>query len=618
MNTPDENDEDRRVVDTETESISRPAAWTPPQGADADALRAQAIFHADTLEAAAILTGALREDLRHMVNHARPSVRSEYGAAVADTLLPRVETALVENLVEWLDAKGWAELEADPEHRAKVEAEVVKAWKACKIENAHYVVYVKNFRELKKHPHPLAVALGNLKPAKTPEEEKQLFGLMDKAREAGVYSRIVHAVAVMDRAKGEDLPKKIETAHHVAALEGLRELMASHMWMYVAPGLSAPNPKWLRMLAGPWLQEQAKAEADRLQREMQARPLKILTVKTSEGEHARLPKLTAGISWAFGAEGIELPEGYKVVPAVAALVPPGYAILKDADLKRPHQAILPMLVEDEDAPPLILAVAGAGREVFTPAAAWLAVYVMAACWDKPEVLRETNLLELTKCVYPDAPRLRMDKHFAYVAGGLAMMRSARLLWPNGYADSIFYVPRWAWKMPSEEDLDKPLVVGLDQHFLKRTLPDMAAATGIKGIGGQFTFNLEKTMNLDKQKPGLLRQYLRTMAAGNDYYDHATGKRRPEAVKEMTAERWAMLTNYLPNTAMPPPPGQKTVNVGRVARSKAIKRMLADIDELNDKKMVTVAKATHAAVRLLLTPTDMEAWEAFRAGQHRGT
>lgn len=418
--------------------------------------------------------------------------------------------------------------------------------------------------------------------------------------------------------KPDDWPKLPDPVPVLVGLAALKAGMECLDWGGLALCLTDKAGKdgdWLRLLAVAWLEEEAAQETESRERESNARRLAVRTVKTSAGKYARLPKLAAGISWAFGGAGVKLPEGYKAAPNMAALVPPGYALLRDTDLAKPHQAALPLLVDGDDSPPLVLAVTGASRDVFTPAAAWLAVYVMAATWDKPEVLQETSLRGLTRAIYPDATRLQ-GIHFKAVADALNMMRSARILWPNGYADALFYVPRWTWKTPNLDALDEPLVVGIDQHFLSRTLPDISAATGIKSLKGQFVFNLTGTMNLDKNRAGLLRQYLRAVATGDAFYEFKTGKPAPDLVPEVDAVRWATLTNYLPNNAVRELQGKDRRPVGRVAKSKAMKRMLADIDTLADLNMVKVARADQKAVKLLLSSADLEAWQAFRDGKHR--
>jgi len=383
-------------------------------------------------------------------------------------------------------------------------------------------------------------------------------------------------------------------------------------WPVLAEGKPA---KWLRVLAKPWLLEAADREAERLKREAKARPLDFKTVRAGAGDYARLPKLAAGISWAFGGAGVQLPEDYKAASSMAALVPPGFALLRESDLAKSHQTALPLLVEGDDTPPLVLAVTGASRDVFTPVAAWLSVHIMAATWDKPDVLQGTTLRELTAAIYPDAPRLQA-LHFQNVAAALNMMRNVRILWPNGYADALFYVPRWTWKTPDPEHLDAPLVVGLDQHFLQQTLPEITAATGVKNMNGTFIFNYTGTMRLPKDSPGLLRQYLRAEAIGATCYEFGTGKPTPDRVPEVPTERWAVLTNYLPSKSGLD--GKDTRPAGRVAKSKAIKRMLAHIDELADRQLVKVDRADQKAVRLLQTDADLDAWDAFRAGKARKT
>lgn len=374
---------------------------------------------------------------------------------------------------------------------------------------------------------------------------------------------------------------------------------------------------WLYLLALPWLDERAGKEAVRLAAEEKTRPLTVRTVRTKAGSiHAQLPKMTAGISWAFGGQGVKLPDGYKAAPNMTALVPPGYALLKESDLKKlkHYQSMLPLMVDGEDPLPMALAVVGTSREVFDAAAAWLSVYVSAVTCDQPQCLVETNLAALTKAIYPEAPRLQAE-HYKNTTAGLCLMRNARVLWPNGYADAIFYVPRFPWKIPEKEHLTVPLKVGMDPEYLRRTMPDLVAATGIKGLVGQFVFNLTGAMALNKKKPGLLRQYLRVAAMGNAIYALKSGKPAPEQVPEIPVDRWAILTNYLPNTASRYLLGKDQRPVGRVAKSKAIKRMLADLDYLRELKLLKCdVSPDHKTVRLTLSDADMEAWGAFRAGK----
>jgi len=87
------------------------------------------------------------------------------------------------------------------------------------------------------------------------------------------------------------------------------------------------------------------------------------------------------------------------------------------------------------------------------------------------------------------------------------------------------------------------------------------------------------------------------------------------VPEIPVDRWAILTNYLPNTASRYLLGKDQRPVGRVAKSKAIKRMLADLDYLRELKLLKCdVSPDHKTVRLTLSDADMEAWGAFRAGK----
>jgi hypothetical protein len=468
----------------------------------------------------------------------------------------------------------------------------------------------------------------------TPDTKPALAGWLENANPEGLSDWLEKGgwakvdKAELDKALLEVTPTpELETLQKVLAakpgadsaearLLGLHFSLRLYLWPALGLKQADGKPaKWLRLLAWEWLLDAADKARERLEREAKARRLDVKTVRAGAGDYARLPKLAAGISWAFGGAGVKLPEGYKAAPSMAALVPPGFALLRESDLAKAHQTALPLLVEGDDTPPLVLAVTGANRDVFTPVAAWLSVHIMAATWDKPDVLQGTTLRELAAAIYPDAPRLR-SMHFESVAAALNMMRNARILWPTGYADALFYVPRWTWKTPAPEHLDAPLVVGLDQHFLQQTLPEITAATGVKSMNGTFLFNYTGTMHLPKDSPGLLRQYLRAEAIGATCYEFGTGKPTPDRVPEVPTERWAVLTNYLPSKSGLD--GKDPRPAGRVAKSKAIKRMLAHIDELADRKLVKVDRADTKAVRLLQTEADLDAWDAFRAGKARKT
>jgi hypothetical protein len=468
----------------------------------------------------------------------------------------------------------------------------------------------------------------------TPDTKPALAGWLENANPEGLSDWLEKGgwakvdKAELDKALLEVTPTpELETLQKVLAakpgadsaearLLGLHFSLRLYLWPALGLKQADGKPaKWLRLLAWEWLLDAADKARERLEREAKARRLDVKTVRAGAGHYARLPKLAAGISWAFGGAGVKLPEGYKAAPSMAALVPPGFALLRESDLAKAHQTALPMIVEGDDTPPLVLAVTGASRDVFTPVAAWLSVHIMAATWDKPDVLQGTTLRELTTAIYPDAPRLR-SMHFESVAAALNMMRNARILWPAGYADALFYVPRWTWKTPAPEHLDAPLVVGLEQHFLQKTLPEITDATGVKSMNGTFLFNYTGTMHLPKDSPGLLRQYLRAEAIGATCYEFGTGKPTPDRVPEVPTERWAVLTNYIPSKSGLD--GKDPRPAGRVAKSKAIKRMLAHIDELADRQLVKVDRADTKAVRLLQTEADLDAWDAFRAGKARKT
>lgn len=389
--------------------------------------------------------------------------------------------------------------------------------------------------------------------------------------------------------------------------------------------------KWLYMLAAPWLRERADKEAERLAKEAalkvaeeKARPMAPQIVRTKSGSiYAQAPKMLAGIAWAFGGHGIKLPDGYKTAPNMAAIVPTSWELVHKSFHKKPRAFTVTLpLIFDDDPPHFMLCVANADSDVLSTEAARLCLYIASAVWDKPDFLISTNIEDLTIATNP--PNIELQPyHYLNTEKGLCMIRSCHVLWPSGYADAMFYVPRWPWKELDEKARKVPLKIGFDPHFIQQTIPDMAEATGVSGIIGQFPWNVTGTMSLPPKQPGMLRQYLRTACMGNAIYARRGGKPAPEQVPWIPLERWAALTNYIPRTASEYMAGridkrdEKRYLVGRVAKSKVLKRMVEDAKYLEERGMMRpeLDSPKHPkAIRPMLSKSDIEAWEAFRAGK----
>jgi hypothetical protein len=82
------------------------------------------------------------------------------------------------------------------------------------------------------------------------------------------------------------------------------------------------------------------------------------------------------------------------------------------------------------------------------------------------------------------------------------------------------------------------------------------------------------------------------------------------------ERWAALTNHMSPVAVDYRRGTSTKrDQGRVRMSEAVKEVLAGIDDMADRKMVVVKKAS-TKDGILIVPTEMhlEAYRRMRAGE----
>lgn len=565
--------------------------------------RAAAELAAQTRAAGDRLTETLRAELRRLAGGA---ARKRHGDAVAEALLRWAAEARIETLADFLDAKGWADLDAAPERAAKLEAAIVAAWQSCG--DARAVTFIDNFFDLTggRPPEEQADAATVARMAETP---------------------VKPAVAFLTIPRGEPLPADLpEGARAVAALDGLKALLARHNWIPVARGLVGPKGEaWLALLAAQWITDRAEAEADRVQRQAEAAELAAApAVHVHARKYGRLPKVTAGLSWAFGGPGVELSrvtvDGRTYAPAPdlaivppSALVPAAYALLPADHAKHAHQTLLPIDLDGtEDAPPLPVALADATQYAIAPAAGKLGLLVMAAAHAGKGKLHKTTLRELTQAINPDARLVRT--HFETVCRGLGQLDGLRLVLPNGMAYRVFECPV-PWREVKPAEYDAPLFVGLTRTF-ERTLAAIQDAAGAS-YRGDFLFDLTGAMKLPTRRPGLVRQYIRAAAFWNAYWKPGTkGEPDPDRVPEVDAERWAALTNYLPPTAAEYLRAKGKGRGDRRSLSHSIKDALADAAALAESGLVKIARADRHAVRLLPPPEYLEAWHESRKGAHK--
>lgn len=412
----------------------------------------------------------------------------------------------------------------------------------------------------------------------------------------------------------------------LVGLDALRLIIKKRAWLYIE-ALFKPADKagdWLRLLALAWMDERAGREAERLERQKTAAELDAAPRVNVKGRSfGRVPKVLAGMSWAMGAPGVELSrvnmDGREYAPAPdlaiqnpSALVPTSYALLPEDHARKPHQAVLPIDQQGgEDAPPLPVALAGATQYALKPAAGKLGLLVMAAAWAGKGRLHKTTLQELTRAINPEA-RLA-PSHYETVLRGLVQLDGLRLVLPNGFSYPVFECPI-PWRNLRPEEYVVPLYVGMTRTF-EKTLAAIAQEAGAS-YRGDFLFDLTGAMLLPTKRSGLLRQYIRSCAFWNHYWKPGTaGEPDPSRVPEVSAERWAAMTNYLPPTAVEYLRAKRKAG-DRRSLSASIKDTLKDAEDLAAAGLVKIDKANRHSVRLLPPPEYLEAWHESRKGAHK--
>lgn len=409
-------------------------------------------------------------------------------------------------------------------------------------------------------------------------------------------------------------------------LDALKAGIAAYDWGGLCLCLNekaGPAGDWLRLLAVAWVKERAENENERLEREGNARALDSAPRVLVRGrEYGRLPKVAAGMSWAFGGgfhlQAVEVGgKQYAPAPDLAILprsvvVPAGYSLLPADHADRPHQAILPLdITGADDAPPLPVALTDATQYAIAPAAGKLGLLIMAAAWAGKGKLHKTTLRELTAAINPTAAKL-FGSHYDTVTRGLKDLDGLRLVLPNGLAYRVFECPV-TWRELTPQEYDTALFVGLTRTF-EKTLAAIAETAG-KSYKGDFLIDLTGAMALPTRRAGLLRQYIRACAFWNSQWKPGTnGEPDPDRVPEVAAERWAGMTNYLTPTAAEYLRGKGKGDRRRL--SDSVKETLSDAAYLEGRGLVRLERADRKAIKILWPEAYMEAWREARKGAAR--
>jgi len=551
------------------------------------------------------LTDAIRGRLASLL--AKETLRDD----VAEMMAQWCRDANFEGLREWLAKDGWDKVNAD-----QVEGRLIKATKAAA---------PSNWPNWAGSLIPFSIVFGEH------ADNAPAVAALDLPRNGYTAEKRDRLIAFCD---AENTPNPNWTPDDLSQMWGfdaLKYMIDDRFLLWkkdntldyaVAAVLDEKND-WLGLLVAPWFKERAEQYTEAAERREKARTLEAVPrVEVAGHEFGRLPKVAAGMSWAFGGVGLHPVEvdgrTYAPAPDVSInpekiLLPAGYDLLPADHKARPHQTLLPLDVSgDDDAPPLPVALANSTRYAMTPAAGKLGLLVMAAAW-AARGLHKTTLRELTQQINPDARLVKT--HFKTVLDGLENLDGLRLVLPDGMTYRVFDCPiPWRELTPAEYDL--PLFVGMTRTF-EKTLAAIQTTAG-KSYKGDFLFDVTGSMALPTKRPALLRQYIRACAFWN-----AAGSLNPTTkgefdlrrLPDVSAERWAAMTNYLSPTAAEYLRAKHKGGDRRQA-AKEVKEIIRDAEELEALHLVKIDKAERKALRLLPPEPYLEAWRESRKGAHR--
>lgn len=395
---------------------------------------------------------------------------------------------------------------------------------------------------------------------------------------------------------------------HVAAVEGMVELLAVGHWTGLGDGLL--NPGWLHLLAGWWLAEKVGQERNRLEKETGA--LKLAEVRrytVGSCEIGMIPKESAGISWAWGGQGVlDSDNRFGIAPDIGVIaLPPGATLLRGRDSEKwPFQTLLPL--DDSESGksdtgiPLVMTLAGGQREMMPAATGKLALLIMDGCHRNRggNGMIETNLRDLTRIINPGRDGKLQASHYNTVLQALHSLAMLRVVLPGDFSSYAVFDCPLPYRTATPSEYDKPIWLGMARGF---TSVITQACPSYKGF---FVFNLSGCMRLDTKRPALLRQYIRAAAEWNHL--RIVQKKGPPTIR-MEIERWALMVNTLSAGAI------KAMNGSlqqRRKKSEDIKTTREELEELHERGLLILEKAGKSSSRgeiILRCPDDLEeAWQ----------
>jgi len=412
-------------------------------------------------------------------------------------------------------------------------------------------------------------------------------------------------------------PRRFET---LIGVEALKAGLKHRDWIGLSRSLSRDPfflTSWLFPLAEGWFLHTFYRIAEK---ERAVELEKIPSVQIGNDKYARLPKVMAGLLWAFGQPGVPRPiatktnDGNYTPITLHTRVPVAYDLLSHADLTKAPKAVFPIIMGSPARAPDLTASA-TSKPVLPPVAAKLVVLLMAAAYPRQSTKSRTTLRELVRMINPNTSHPKKS-HFESVLRGLVQLEGLRVVFSEPRARRVMDI-QVPFARLTPENYDQTILFSLTSEFieaLKRV--DRLAGRSFKG---DFIFNLTGAMKLPTTRPGLLRQYIRATAQWNSIWRLGTnGEPDLERQPRVSTREWLKMTNYLsPSAAEYIRSNHQAGN--RRKLSECVQAARSDAEYLASEaggKLIQVDRADGDWFRLLWKPEYIEAWKEMRKGHHR--
>jgi len=361
---------------------------------------------------------------------------------------------------------------------------------------------------------------------------------------------------------------------------------------------------------------------DRLEQESKRQNIEVLNPG-----YAKMPKMTASVSWAFGGAAIEV-DGSQYVQepgfAEKVLMPRTAPLLIDSPSCGPEQASLPLGAPDQlsEDQPFAVAVANATQwGAISPLGSKLALLTLAEerAWKGMFVAGTAE--QFAKLAYPASKRIQ-PRELTNV--GAAFHELGKLIF---YLHDYTKVRPFDTRSPAAAahvTRDMPLGIGLGSAF-RQAVGQMLTGKGHGAFGGAFVLNLSGALALPNNQPSKLRHLVRASAAWNAAYgDWRKGGYDDARLPWHDLDQWAKLTNCYPIGVVEYLAARgeerRKLSNRRVVLGAKRKELLRDIEELADKyRLVRIEKrSSKGADEYRLAPPEewLEAWARIRSGAVR--